>query len=243
MSNSALQVARTGLDAQSERMRIIANNLANVNTTGFKRDRAEFATLAYQTVTAAGRPLVRRQPICHRAQPRHRRQDDRHRPRHHPGRAQHDRATRSTSRSRATAISRSCARTARTGYTRAGNFHLSSEGQDRHLGRPAAPARNPDPGRRPVGHDRHRRHRLGHRSPAAPTPPRSARSRFPASSIPPACRRWATISTGETAASGSAADRRGRHRGPRHDQPGLARRLQRQRRRGAGRHDRDPARL
>jgi flagellar basal-body rod protein FlgG len=54
MSNSALQVARTGLDAQSERMRIIANNLANVNTTGFQRDRAEFATLAYQTVTAAG---------------------------------------------------------------------------------------------------------------------------------------------------------------------------------------------
>jgi len=54
MSTSALQVARTGLDAQAERMRIIANNLANVNTTAFQRDRAEFATLAYQMVTAAG---------------------------------------------------------------------------------------------------------------------------------------------------------------------------------------------
>jgi flagellar basal-body rod protein FlgG len=54
MSTSALQVARTGLDAQAERMRIIANNLANVNTTAFQRDRAEFATLAYQTITAAG---------------------------------------------------------------------------------------------------------------------------------------------------------------------------------------------
>ena len=54
MSSSALQVARTGLDAQAERMRIIANNLANVNTTAFQRDRAEFATLAYQTITAAG---------------------------------------------------------------------------------------------------------------------------------------------------------------------------------------------
>jgi flagellar basal-body rod protein FlgG len=54
MSSSALQVARTGLDAQAERMRIIANNLANVNTTAFQRDRAEFASLAYQTVTAAG---------------------------------------------------------------------------------------------------------------------------------------------------------------------------------------------
>jgi flagellar basal-body rod protein FlgG len=56
MSNAALHVARTGLDAQNARMRVIANNLANVNTTGFKRDRAEFETLAYQTMTAPGAP-------------------------------------------------------------------------------------------------------------------------------------------------------------------------------------------
>ena len=56
MSNAALHVARTGLDGQSARMRVIANNLANVNTTGFKRDRAEFETLAYQTMTATGAP-------------------------------------------------------------------------------------------------------------------------------------------------------------------------------------------
>ena len=54
MSTAALDVARTGLDAQDQRMRVIANNLANVNTTGFKRDRAEFQTLAYQLMTAAG---------------------------------------------------------------------------------------------------------------------------------------------------------------------------------------------
>ncbi len=54
MSNSALHVARTGLDAQAARMRVIANNLANVNTTAYKRDRAEFQTLAYQTQVAAG---------------------------------------------------------------------------------------------------------------------------------------------------------------------------------------------
>lgn len=54
MTNAALHVARTGLDAQSARMRVIANNLANVNTTGFKRDRAQFETLAYQTMTAPG---------------------------------------------------------------------------------------------------------------------------------------------------------------------------------------------
>ena len=54
MSNQALQVARSGLDAQNRRMQVIANNLANVNTTGFKRDRASFETLAYQQIIAAG---------------------------------------------------------------------------------------------------------------------------------------------------------------------------------------------
>ncbi len=56
MSNGALHVARTGLDAQNLRMQVIANNLANVNTTGFKRDRANFATLAYQLITQPGAP-------------------------------------------------------------------------------------------------------------------------------------------------------------------------------------------
>ena len=56
MSFGALHVARTGLDAQSFRMQVIANNLANVNTTGFKRDRASFETLSYQMMTQAGTP-------------------------------------------------------------------------------------------------------------------------------------------------------------------------------------------
>ncbi|MDQ1229082.1 MULTISPECIES: flagellar basal-body rod protein FlgG [unclassified Sphingomonas] len=54
MSSAAMHVARTGLDAQDMRMRVISNNLANVNTTAFKRDRAAFETLAYQVVTAPG---------------------------------------------------------------------------------------------------------------------------------------------------------------------------------------------
>ena len=56
MTNAALHVARTGLDAQNERMRVIANNIANVNTSGFKRDRADFQTLAYQAITNPGAP-------------------------------------------------------------------------------------------------------------------------------------------------------------------------------------------
>ena len=51
---AALWVAKTGLDAQQTRMTVIANNLANVNTTGFKRDRATFADLLYQNVRQGG---------------------------------------------------------------------------------------------------------------------------------------------------------------------------------------------
>jgi flagellar basal-body rod protein FlgG len=50
----ALWIAKTGLDAQQNRMSVISNNLANVNTTGFKRDRAVFEDLIYQNVRQAG---------------------------------------------------------------------------------------------------------------------------------------------------------------------------------------------
>src|ERR1700712_2578209 len=44
----ALYVAKTGLAAQDTNLTTISNNLANVSTTGFKRDRAEFQDLLYQ---------------------------------------------------------------------------------------------------------------------------------------------------------------------------------------------------
>jgi flagellar basal-body rod protein FlgG len=50
----SLWVAKTGLDAQQTRMTVISNNLANVNTTGFKKGRAAFEDLMYQTVKQAG---------------------------------------------------------------------------------------------------------------------------------------------------------------------------------------------
>ncbi|HID81007.1 MAG TPA: flagellar basal-body rod protein FlgG [Chromatiales bacterium] len=52
--NGALWSAKTGLDAQQTRMTVISNNLANANTTGFKRDRAVFEDLLYQNVRQAG---------------------------------------------------------------------------------------------------------------------------------------------------------------------------------------------
>lgn len=50
----ALWVAKTGLEAQQMRMSVISNNLANVNTTGFKKARAVFEDLAYQNVRQVG---------------------------------------------------------------------------------------------------------------------------------------------------------------------------------------------
>jgi len=54
MTERALWVAKSGLDAQQTRMAVIANNLANVNTTGFKKGRAIFEDLIYQNVRQVG---------------------------------------------------------------------------------------------------------------------------------------------------------------------------------------------
>jgi flagellar basal-body rod protein FlgG len=48
--NPALRTSATGMAAQQLRTEVIANNLANVNTTGFKRSRAQFEDLLYQTL-------------------------------------------------------------------------------------------------------------------------------------------------------------------------------------------------
>ena len=50
----ALATAKTGLDGQQMRLAVIANNLANVSTTGFKRGRAIFADLLYQNIRQPG---------------------------------------------------------------------------------------------------------------------------------------------------------------------------------------------
>lgn len=50
----ALHSAATGMQAQQTNIDVVANNMANVNTTGFKRSRAEFQDLLYQTLRAPG---------------------------------------------------------------------------------------------------------------------------------------------------------------------------------------------
>jgi flagellar basal-body rod protein FlgG len=54
MTDRALWVAKTGLDAQQTRMAVISNNLANINTIGFKKGRAAFEDLLYQNVRQVG---------------------------------------------------------------------------------------------------------------------------------------------------------------------------------------------
>ncbi|MBC3935039.1 flagellar basal-body rod protein FlgG [Undibacterium rugosum] len=50
----SLWIAKTGLDSQQTQMDVITNNLANVSTTGFKRSRAVFEDLLYQTIRQPG---------------------------------------------------------------------------------------------------------------------------------------------------------------------------------------------
>ncbi len=74
----ALSVAATGMDAQQTNLEVIANNIANINTTGYKRARADFADFLYQTGSAQA--AYRTGPIrlsCRKVQYRSRRPDSR----------------------------------------------------------------------------------------------------------------------------------------------------------------------
>jgi flagellar basal-body rod protein FlgG len=59
----ALSIAATGMNAQQTNLEVIANNIANINTTGFKRARAEFTDLLYQADRLKGVPSAANQGI------------------------------------------------------------------------------------------------------------------------------------------------------------------------------------
>lgn len=52
----SLSIAATGMNAQQTNVEVIANNIANINTTAYKRARGEFTDLLYQAERAAGAP-------------------------------------------------------------------------------------------------------------------------------------------------------------------------------------------
>ena len=52
--SGSLWISKTGLESQQDRLSVISNNLANVNTTGFKKARGVFEDLLYQNIRQAG---------------------------------------------------------------------------------------------------------------------------------------------------------------------------------------------
>ena len=61
--DASLFISKTGLDAQQRRMSVISNNLANVSTTGFKRERAVFEDFLLAAVLRKSRHFFRKAQI------------------------------------------------------------------------------------------------------------------------------------------------------------------------------------
>jgi len=65
MAISALHAAASGMRALDEKLNVVANNLANINTHGFKRDRVNFEDLLYNVKREPGIPNADDEPIPH----------------------------------------------------------------------------------------------------------------------------------------------------------------------------------
>ena len=127
----SLAIAATGMNAQQTNLEVIANNIANINTTAFKRARAEFTDLFYQMDRMQGVANIaaqlsrsRKAPIIGLGvklggdpQPAH------------PGRADADRQHLRPGASTAAAGSRSLGPNNEALYTRAGSFNTNANGQ------------------------------------------------------------------------------------------------------------------
>ena len=240
----ALYTAATGMNAQQANIDNVAHNLANVNTTGFKKSRMEFEDLVYQQITVPGSatstsaeaPIGLEIGLGTRA--------GRHR-----ARLLRPATCKATNGPLDLAIEGAgffqiTLPNGDTGYTRAGSFHLDARGHARHvrgLSARAGRSRFPPTRRRS---DLEGRHRLACRSPARPRRSSSARIELATFQNPgrPAGARRQPVRR--------RRPRLGRRRRPARPAPkasarcaGLPRGLERQRRRGDGQHDPRPARL
>ncbi len=65
MAITALHAAASGMRALDEKLNVVANNLANINTHGFKRSRVNFEDLLYQVMREPGVPNADDEPIPH----------------------------------------------------------------------------------------------------------------------------------------------------------------------------------
>ena len=65
MAITALHASASGMRALDEKLNVVANNLANINTHGFKRSRVNFEDLIYQVKREPGVPNANEEPIPH----------------------------------------------------------------------------------------------------------------------------------------------------------------------------------
>mgnify|MGYP001269885220 CR=1 FL=1 len=65
MAITALHAAASGMRALDEQLNVVANNLANINTHGFKRSRVNFEDLLYQAKREPGVPNAQDEPVPH----------------------------------------------------------------------------------------------------------------------------------------------------------------------------------
>jgi len=62
---AAMHAAATGMKALDTKLDVVANNLANINTVGFKRSRTNFEDLFYQTIREPGARDANDEPAPH----------------------------------------------------------------------------------------------------------------------------------------------------------------------------------
>ena len=144
MSVQTLYTAATGMEALQQKLDVIANNLANVNTTGFKRDRCNFEDLFYRTEVVPGHPGCRRQLHAASAfKPGWARRCKARKPTRRKARSSRP-TSRSTWRFKAAVILQVTDPTGQILYTRAGNLSVNANGQlvvgDATVGRLLDPA-------------------------------------------------------------------------------------------------------
>ena len=125
----SLYTAATGMEAQEIKMDVIAHNLANTTTTGFKKSRAEFEDLLSETIRGATRPFARGRRRAQRAAGGPGRADRQHHPQPGPGRHDQHREPARRGHRGARASSRSSAPNGEPAYTRAGNFRVDATGR------------------------------------------------------------------------------------------------------------------
>ena len=238
----SLWIAKTGLDAQQTQMDVISNNLANVSTNGFKSSRAVFEDLLYQNVRQPGAQSSQQTQL--------------------PSGLQLGTGVRAvateriftqgnlqqtgnsqTSRSTATGFFQVLMPDGTTGLHPRRLVPDQRAGPARHVQRLQVQPADHDAQQRAVADDRQRRHGRRSRGRAAPPPTQVGTLQLATSSTRPASKRKGENLYVETASSGTPNASTPGLNGAGIADAGLRRDLERQRRRGAGQHDPDPARL